>query len=242
MRLSVLVRCGVLVIGFASLAACSGVTPRGNDLASAVTVPTSSVGSNVFTVDQWSTVTARFAQEQSDPAALCAAGTDPAQCPAARWASLVAELSQLPLRARVDRVNTAFNALPYVPAAQNWGDPLYWETPYELLAKGGQCEDYAIAKFLALARSGVPESALHFVVVHDSVSHLDHAITLVSVDGEDLVLDNQVDVVLPAASVSRYTPYYSLNDSGIQVFARPADRMAAQLALRPDGGFTVARY
>ncbi len=243
MRLSVLVRCGVVAIGFASLAACSGVTPHGDNLAAAVTAPASTVSSNVFTVDQWSTVTARFAQQQSDPTALCAAGSDAAQCPAARWANLVAELGQLPLRERVARVNAAFNALPYVPAAQNWGDPLYWETPYEFLAKGGQCEDYAIAKFLALAQSGVPESALRFVVVHDSVSHLDHAITLVTVDGEDMVLDNQVDAVLPAASVSRYTPYYSLNDGGIQVFAHPvADRMAAQLALRPDGGFTVARY
>lgn len=242
MRLSVLVRCGFLAIGFASLAACSSVTPHGNDLAAAVTAPSSSVASNLFTVDQWSTVTARFAQEQADPTSLCAAGSDTAQCPAARWASLINELSQLPLRDRVERVNAALNALPYVPATRNWGDPLYWETPYELLAKGGQCEDYAIAKFLALAQSGVPESALHFVVVHDSVSHLDHAITLVTVDGEDLVLDNQVDDVLPATSVSRYTPYYSLNDGGIQVFARPADRMAAQLALRPDGGFTVARY
>ncbi|MDE1903808.1 MAG: transglutaminase-like cysteine peptidase [Alphaproteobacteria bacterium] len=242
MRLSVLVRSGILAIGFMSLAACSGVTPHGGDLAAAVTAPASSLPSNVFTVDQWSTVTARFAQEQSEPMALCASGSDAAQCPAARWASLVAELSQLPLRDRVERVNAAFNALPYIPAAQNWGDPMYWETPYELLAKGGQCEDYAIAKFLALAQSGVPESALHFIVVHDSVSQLDHAITLVTVDGEDLVLDNQVDDVLPAASVSRYTPYYSLNDGGIQVFARPADRMAAQLALRPDGGFTVARY
>lgn len=243
MRLSVLVRYGILAIGFASLAACSGVTPHSDNLAAAVTAPASALPSNVFTADQWSTVTARFAQEQSEPMALCASGTDAAQCPAARWASLVAELSQLPLRDRVERVNAAFNALPYVPAAQNWGDPMYWETPYELLAKGGQCEDYAIAKFLALAQSGVPESALHFVVVHDSVSQLDHAITLVTVDGEDLVLDNQVDDVLPAASVSRYTPYYSLNDSGIQVFAHPVvDRVAAQMALRPDGGFTVARY
>lgn len=243
MRLSVLVRCGILAFGFASLAACSGVTPHSETLAAAVTAPASSLSSNVFTADQWSTVTARFAQEQSEPMALCPSGTDAAQCPAARWTSLVADLSQLPLRDRVERVNTALNALPYVPAAQNWGDPLFWETPYELLAKGGQCEDYAIAKFLALAQSGVPESALHFVVVHDSVSQLDHAITLVTVDGEDLVLDNQVDDVLPAASVSRYTPYYSLNDGGIQIFAHPVvDRVAAQMALRPDGGFTVARY
>jgi len=241
-RLSVLLRFGALAIGFASLAACSGVATPGDNLATAVAAPAASVSSNVFTIDQWSAVTARFAQQQADPASLCSAGTDPAQCPAARWANMVAELSQLPLRERVMRANAELNRMPYIPAAQNWGDPLYWETPYELLAKGGQCEDYAIAKFLALAQSGVPESALRFVVVHDSVSGLDHAITLVTVDGNDLVLDNQTTDVLPAARVARYTPYYAENDTGIQVYARPADRMAAQIALRPDGGFTVARY
>ena len=169
--------------------------------------------------------------------------TEPAQCPAARWAALVATLSTMPLHDRVLRVNAEFNNVPYIPAEQNWGDPFYWETPYEFLAKGGQCQDFAIAKFLALLQSGVPESALRFIVVHDSVSQLDHAITLVSVDGEDLVLDNQVDDVLPASSVTRYTPYYALNDTGVWVYARPVvDTMAAQIALRPGGGFTVARY
>jgi len=239
-----LVRLGAMAIGFVALAACSSVTPaRSDDLAAAVAVPAATVSPAVFSLDQWSTVAVRFAQQRTDPASLCPAGTDATQCPAARWTNLVAELSQLPLRDRVERVNAELNAQPYVPAAQNWGEPIYWETPYEFLAKGGQCEDYAIAKYLALAESGVPQSALHFVVVHDSVSQLDHAITLVTVDGQDLVLDNQATDVLRAASVDRYTPYYSVNDGGMQVFAHPVvDRVAAQVALRPDGGFTVARY
>lgn len=194
---------------------------------------------------RWAEVMARFAQEQSDRAWQCAATADSSQCPAARWSKLVAELSQLPLRERVERVNAEFNRVPYIPAEQNWGDPGYWETPYEFLAKGGQCQDYAIAKFLALVQSGVPESALRFVVVHDSVSQLDHAITTVDVDGDDLVLDNQVTDLASAADDDRYTPYYALNDSSVWVYTRPAervDRVAAEIALRPGGGFTVARY
>lgn len=242
MRPLVLLRFGIVAVGITLLAACSGVETPSDDLAAAVAAPSSPVPTTMTAGDQWSAVIARFAQQQADPAALCPAGSDPAQCPAARWAALVAKLSQMPLHDRVVQANTELNRLPYVPAAQNWGSPIYWETPYEFLAKGGQCEDYAIAKFLALAQSGVPESALHFVVVHDSVSGLDHAITQVTVGGEDLVLDNQTTDVLPAASVTRYTPYYSENDAGIEVYARPVDRMATQVAFRPDGGFTVARY
>jgi predicted transglutaminase-like cysteine proteinase len=191
---------------------------------------------------RWSAVIERFARQEADPTSLCAAGTDPAQCPAARWARLIATLSQLPLRERVARVNAELNRLPYVPAAQNWGDPSYWETPYEFLAKGGQCEDYAIAKFLALEQSGVPESSLRFVVVHDSVSQLDHAITLVMVDGENLVLDNQTSDIVPASDDERYTPYYSLNDSETWVYAQVEDPISVQATLRPGGSFSVAHF
>lgn len=234
-----------LSVGLCALAmiALCGVA-RAQSLADTPMIPVTSAMGDYGANGRWNAVMARFAEQQGNRTLQCVAGTDPAQCPAAHWAALVAALSKMPLRDRVLRVNAEFNNVPYIPAEQNWGDPSYWETPYEFLAKGGQCQDYAIAKFLALVQSGVPESALRFVVVHDSVSQLDHAITLVNVDGEDLVLDNQVDDVLPASSVTRYTPYYSLNGTGIWVYAHPAvvDTMAAQIALRPGGGFTVARY
>ena len=67
---------------------------------------------------------------------------------------------------------------------------------------------------MALAASGVPESALRLVVVHDRVTGLDHAVTVVYVDGEALVLDNQVRDVLPSSRLTRYVPYYSINRTG----------------------------
>ena len=106
---------------------------------------------------RWQKVIDRFAGQRADDAAFCPAA-NPDTCPPAIWRKLVAALSTLPLNQRVALVNDFFNRIPYIRAEVNWGDPAYWETPYELMTHGGQCQDYAIAKFLALRKSGVPET------------------------------------------------------------------------------------
>jgi predicted transglutaminase-like cysteine proteinase len=135
-------------------------------------------------------------------------------CIAQWWRDFVAELAAMPLRARIVRANEVLNRVPYVSAVQNWHDPDHWETPYEFLARGGQCQDYAIAKFMALAASGMPQSALRFVVVHDRATATDHAVTVVYLDGKALVLDNQTSKIVPASQLRRYAPYYSINRTG----------------------------
>ncbi|HEX3971290.1 MAG TPA: hypothetical protein VHX19_08195 [Stellaceae bacterium] len=75
---------------------------------------------------------------------------------ACEWSRLIAVLAPLPLREKVIRANDALNHVPYVPTTRNWGRPMYWEAPLEFLAYGGQCQDYAIAKYMALRQGGVP--------------------------------------------------------------------------------------
>jgi predicted transglutaminase-like cysteine proteinase len=142
------------------------------------------------------------------------ARSDASSVDAGAWRTLVAELKALPLRQRVERANEVLNRVRYVAAEANWHDANHWETPSEFLARGGQCQDYAIAKFLALEQSGVPEEALRFAVVRDSLHGADHAVTIVYLDGEALVLDNQAPSVLPDTALPHYTPYYSINRLG----------------------------
>lgn len=186
---------------------------------------------------RWQKVMARFAQQEHSPDSACAAG---ANCPPEVWKRTVAELKTLPLRARVEKVNDIFNRVPYVPAEVNWHDVAYWETPYEFLARGGQCQDYAIAKYLALLESGVPEQNLRFVVVHDNTVQLDHAITVVDVDGDALALDNQMTSVVPTQSLQlRYSPYYALNDQGWWPYISAE---VAQVAWQPPATNTAALF
>jgi predicted transglutaminase-like cysteine proteinase len=197
---------------------------------------------------RWDRVIMRFSQQERSPDPACLDSAR-ANCPAEIWKQLVAQIRALPLRARIEMVNNIFNRVPYVPAEVNWHDVAYWETPYEFLARGGQCQDYAIAKYLALLESGVPETALRFVVVHDNQVQLDHAITLVDVDGVSLALDNQLAGVTPAEVLrQRYSPYYALNGQGWWSYMSPS---AMPVAWQPAtanpaalfvSSFRVARY
>lgn len=188
---------------------------------------------------RWRAVTVRFAAARRGADPSCVAD---AACPARRWDALVGELRRLPLRARLVAANDALNRVPYIAAERNWGDPGYWETPYEFLARGGQCQDYAIAKYLALAESGFPIDALHIVIVRDTVSGLDHAIAVADVDGDSLVLDNQIaEIVTESAAFRRYAPYYAIDDSGWRSFA--VARASATSANRfSAAGFALAHY
>src|SRR6266404_5881235 len=128
------------------------------------------------------------------------------------YSSNLAQFKQL--REEVERVNAAFNRHPYVSSFQNWGEVSHWETPFEFLHKNGQCLDYAIAKFMMLRALGVPNENLRLVVLHDTVRSLEHAVAVVSIGGDALMLDNQMSLVLPVSQVHPYRPYYSTNETG----------------------------
>lgn len=206
-------------------------------------VPATDIGP----LPRWQKVIDRFAEQRANPAQFCAAGNSET-CPPALWQKLVAKLATLPLAERIAAVNGLFNRVPYVLAETNWGDAAYWETPYEFLNRGGQCQDYAIAKYLALRESGVPEDLLRFVVVHDNVVGLDHAVTVVNLDGQPEALDNQMPGVTPVADLAqRYTPYYALNDQGWSPYAAAARPEFMAFSVAPtsvsfSNAFRVARY
>jgi predicted transglutaminase-like cysteine proteinase len=140
-------------------------------------------------------------------------GHDPAHggCLLDAWNALVDELRGLPEEQRIEQVNALLNHVPYVSAVVNWHDPDHWETPFEFLARGGQCEDYAIAKFMLLAATGMSSDRMRLVVVRDRDLQLDHAVLVVFVNDKPLVLDNQITDIAAASSTNRYVPYYSIN-------------------------------
>lgn len=67
---------------------------------------------------------------------------------------------------KVERVNTFFNSLAWLPDDENWGMEDYWATPLETLLRGaGDCEDLAIAKYFTLLDVGVDEDRLRLSYV-----------------------------------------------------------------------------
>jgi predicted transglutaminase-like cysteine proteinase len=160
---------------------------------------------------KWHHMLRRFAAQRQGDEAFCKAG---ANCPPPDWSALVRSLGGLGPRAKVEAANRAINRYPYVSSWVNWREANRWETPYEFLRKGGECEDYAIAKYFLLREAGMPADDLRIVVVHDVRRGIDHAVAVAYVQGEALMLDNQSQAVVPTWSVRDYWPYYSINEQG----------------------------
>ena len=171
---------------------------------------------------KWTGMLARFRLEQATAQRGC---VEQAAC--VEWRELLRSLDGLDLRAKLDLVNAAVNRHPYVASQSNWGESNHWETPFEFLRKSGQCQDYAITKYLLLRAAGVPAAQLRVLVLRDSELGLDHAVTVAYVAGEALLLDNQISTVVPADSVHHYQPYYSINETGWWLHVGPNARYAS---------------
>lgn len=178
---------------------------------------------------KWTGVLARFRLEQAVAQRGC---NGEAAC--VEWREILGALDGLDLRAKLDLVNAAVNRHPYVASQSNWGESNHWETPFEFLRKGGQCQDYAITKYLLLRAAGIPAAQLRVLVLRDTVLGLDHAVTVAYLDGEAFLLDNQIGTVVPVDSVHHYQPYYSINEAGWWLHVGPNARYAsaAEGALR----------
>lgn len=112
-------------------------------------------------------------------------------------------------------VNRFYNQQPYKTDDENYGVPDHWATVGEFLSNGGDCEDYAIAKYRTLIRAGFPESQLRIVLVDDTIRKSTHAVLAARVGQVTYILDNQAAWLRPETSLTYYHPIYSLNGSGV---------------------------
>ena len=158
-------------------------------------------------VAKWRGVLDRYA---SDRTAACPAGT---VCPERAWSELVAALRPLAPTAQLQRVTAALNATAYVTDRANWGVSDYWQTPAEFIGRGGDCEDFAIAKYLALREAGWAAEDLRIAVVTDERRNVAHAVLIATHAGKAWVLDNLNDDVIEARAVHHYRPVFSVSET-----------------------------
>lgn len=132
-------------------------------------------------------------------------------------------------RSVLAEVNQRINATPFVTDRTNWSASDYWASPREFAERGGDCEDFAVAKYFELRALGFSADALRVVVVVDDVRQVRHAVLMVELAGEVMVLDNLYDNVMPASSMSHYRPLMAMNETSWQL-AAPALRQAPTTA------------
>ncbi len=115
------------------------------------------------------------------------------------------------IHAMAKDVNAMMNKQKYIVDNKNWGQSDYWATPIEFLTRGGDCEDFAIAKYVALRALGVPENRLRIAIVQDKKKNIPHAILIVYTEQGAHILDNQIKTVKHVNTVAHYKPIFSIN-------------------------------
>jgi predicted transglutaminase-like cysteine proteinase len=123
-------------------------------------------------------------------------------------------------RARLGEINRAINLAirPMSDLAQH-GEIDVWSSPLVTFTSGaGDCEDYAIAKFVALRLAGVSPDDLRIVIMHDTIHDEDHAVAAARLDGHWLTLDNRRMAMVEDAYVRNYQPLFVIDQYGVMQY------------------------
>ncbi|MDR3490027.1 MAG: transglutaminase-like cysteine peptidase [Bradyrhizobium sp.] len=123
-------------------------------------------------------------------------------------------------RARLGEINRAINlAIRPMSDLAQYGEIDVWSSPLATFAHGaGDCEDYAIAKFVALRLAGVAPGDLRIVIMHDTIRGEDHAVAAARLDGHWLTLDNRRMAMIEDAQVRNYRPTFVIDQYGIMQY------------------------
>ena len=135
--------------------------------------------------------------------------------------SLIGDAIGRPDAEKLEIVNQFFNdRIRYASDLEIWGKSEYWAGPDELMARGrGDCEDFAIAKYLTLMDSGVDDSRLQIVYGRLATSRENHMV-LAYFGSVILILDNIMDAIFSLQERSDLIPVIGFNHSGLWIFRR----------------------
>jgi predicted transglutaminase-like cysteine proteinase len=130
----------------------------------------------------------------------------------AAWREAIHRFKGLSPHEQIGKVNELLNKVPYVNDLKRYGPSGYWEaTPERFFREGGDCKDYALAKYASLRALGFPPEQLRIAVVIDKIKNTHHAVLVVN---GLYVLDNQNRNIEFATNTRRYQPIFSMNSSG----------------------------
>jgi predicted transglutaminase-like cysteine proteinase len=168
--------------------------------------------------DKWRRVKTDVANEY-DALRRCLAGSP---CPpvARRLLDISAAGAGRSGRARIGLINRAVDlSIAPVSDLQQWGVVDRWSAAFETLqSRRGDCEDYAILKYVALLAAGVPAADVKIVIPKNLSPREEHAAVAARADGAWFILDNLTLVLLRDSELARAIPEYVLDLEGARRF------------------------
>jgi predicted transglutaminase-like cysteine proteinase len=183
-------------------------------------------GGDIF--KKWNDVEAAI---RSDSDILARCRETMTDCPAAarKFLAIIAAGRAQTGRARIGLINRAINlAIQPMSDLKQWGVAERWSAPLETFSTGrGDCEDYAIAKYVALVAAGVAPDDVKLVVVRDLAVNDGHVVAAVHVDGSWIVLDNRWLTLVEDDKLRRMSPQFVIDHTGVRAYVRLPSRDAA---------------
>jgi predicted transglutaminase-like cysteine proteinase len=153
---------------------------------------------------------------------LCRADADGCPSYAARFLRLINAVKLKSGRGRLDEANRSVNAaIRFVSDFTQYGEADRWSAPLATFATAkGDCEDYAIAKYVALRDAGFPIDDLRVVMGRDRIMRQDHAVLAARLDGRWLILDSQRSELIEDSRAPNLTPVFAMGQHGVFLLAR----------------------
>ncbi len=125
---------------------------------------------------------------------------------------------EITVNEKLKLVNDFYNLIPYYRDIDHWGKEDYWATPFETVTTfGGDCEDYAIAKYFTLRELGIDDGTMRITYVKALNWDEAHMVLTYSPSPRTIpvVLDNLRPEILPATQRKDLVPVYSFNAQGL---------------------------
>lgn len=145
------------------------------------------------------------------------------------WKKMMVRAAQSDEANRLNLVNSFFNQWSYISDQENYNTSEYWASPLEFMNNGGDCEDFAIAKYASLQLLGYGDQQMRIIAVIDtSRGNMGHAVLSVQTRAGNMVLDNRSTVVYGGSQQTAYVPRFGVNLAGIYTYAaQPRVMMAS---------------
>ena len=143
---------------------------------------------------------------------------DPGQQRIAAWHALMLEKRNVSEMEKLEAVNSFFNQLEFVDDWLLWGKNDYWATPQQMLIKnGGDCEDFATAKYFTLRQLKIPDNKMRLTYVKALKLKEPHMVLsyYIQPTTDPLILDSLVTAILSASERKDLIPIYSFNGQGL---------------------------
>ncbi len=181
--------------------------------------------SRALVVVVWLTLASSLATpnlDQTQALALERYGSQAAQT-VGEWRRLIEESRTLGETQKLEAVNAFFNRrMLFRTDMEVWQQEDYWATPLEFMGRGaGDCEDFAIAKYITLQLLGVENERLRLIYVRarSGAASIAHMVLgyYPQATSEPLVLDNLISSVRPASQRADLSPIFSFNSDGLWV-------------------------